>query len=218
MAAFESGADGTAGLWRTSENGDEARRRQFRRSDMEVAVDRKQRFESIVAEVYEPLQRYLGRRAHADDVSELLNDVLLIVWRRLDDVPAADLRPWTYGVAKRCLANHRRGNDRRLRLVGRLAADPLTRAPHVQPSTPDDAHHGLITALAELDHSERELVRLWAWEQLEPREIAIVLDTTANAVSLRLTRAKKKLALSMQRQNLARAGHEGFGHKKEARS
>ncbi len=183
---------------------------------MEADVDRKERFESIVAEVYEPLQRYLGRRARADDVSELLNDVLTILWRRLDDVPVADLRPWSYGVAKRCLANRRRGNDRRLRLVRRLAADTLTPARRGQPSTPDDAHPDLMTALGELDDSERELVRLWAWEQLEPREIAIVLDTTANAVSLRLTRAKKKLASLMQRQNLTHAGHEGFGHKKEA--
>ena len=184
---------------------------------MEADVDRRQRFEAIVAEVYEPLQRYLGRRARADDVSELLNDVLLILWRRLDDVPLTDLRPWSYGVAKRCLANHRRGNDRRLRLVHRLAADPLTPARHGESTTADVAHDDLMTALGELDDSERELVRLWAWEQLEPREIAIVLDTTANAVSLRLTRAKKKLASLMQRQNLTQAGHEGYGHTKEAK-
>ncbi len=171
-----------------------------------------------VAEVYDPLQRYLGRRAHADDVSELLNDVLLVLWRRLDDVPMADLLPWTYGVAKRCVANNRRGNDRRHRLVGRLIADPFTPRHHDQPSLSDDAHNELTTALTRLDESERELVRLWAWERLEPREIAIVLDTTANAVSLRLTRAKKKIASSMRRQNDADAGHEAFGYRKGARS
>ena len=185
---------------------------------METDVDRKRRFESAVAEVYEPLQRYLRRRAQADDVSELLNDVLLVLWRRLDDVPMADLRLWSYGVAKRCLANNRRGNDRRRRLAGRLADAPLTHPRHDQRPLSDDAHNDLTTALAQLDDSERELVRLWAWEQLEPREIAIVLDTTANAVSLRLTRAKKKIASSMSRQNLTHAGHEVFGHRKEAKS
>lgn len=185
---------------------------------MEADNDRKQRFESAVAEVYEPLQRYLGRRAQADDVPELLNDVLLVLWRRLDDVPTDDLRPWSYGVAKRCLANNRRGLDRRHRLVGRLAADPLTHPRHNQPSLSDDTRSDLTNALAQLDDSERELVRLWAWEQLEPREIAIVLDTSANAVSLRLTRAKKKIASAMRRQSLNRAGHEAFGHRVEAQS
>lgn len=185
---------------------------------MEADVDRKQRFESAVAEVYEPLQRYLGRRAHADDVSELLNDVLLVLWRRLDDVAFDDLRPWSYGVAKRCLANNRRGNARRYRLTGRLAADPLAHPRHDQLLLSDDAQDDLTNALAQLDDSERELVWLWAWERLEPREIAIVLDTTANAVSLRLTRAKKKIAASMRRQNLTDAGHEAFGHGDEAKS
>ena len=63
-----------------------------------------------------------------------------------------------------------------------------------------------------------EDVRLWAWEQLQPREIALVLDTTANAVSLRLSRAKKKLAMSIERQNRERAGHVVFGHRKEIES
>ncbi|MEQ1874049.1 MAG: sigma-70 family RNA polymerase sigma factor [Ilumatobacteraceae bacterium] len=183
---------------------------------MEADVDRRKRFESAVAEVYEPLQRYLGRRAQAEDVSELLNDALLVLWRRLDDVPIDDLRPWSYGVAKLCLANSRRGNNRRLRLVGRLTADPLTHLSHGQHAPSDDGHDELTTALNQLDDSERELVRLWAWEQLEPREIAIALDTTANAVSLRLTRAKKKIASSM-RQSGASGGHEAFGHREEAR-
>jgi RNA polymerase sigma-70 factor (ECF subfamily) len=69
--------------------------------------------------------------------------------------------------------------------------------------------------LAGLDEADRELLRLWAWEQLEPREIAVVLDTTPNAVSLRLSRAKKKVARSIERQNGTAAGQEGFGHGRE---
>lgn len=185
---------------------------------MAGGIDRESRFEFVVGEVYEPLQRYLGRRARADDASELLNDALLVIWRRLDEVPIDDVRPWSYGVAKQCLANHRRGDQRRLRLVGRLASQPSAREHSVQPTIADDGHLALATAMEELEESERELVRLWAWEQLEPREIAIALNTTANAVSLRLTRAKKKLAASIERQNVTGAGHEGFGHRKEPRS
>ena len=83
--------------------------------------DREARFLATVADVYEPLQRYLGRRASPDDAAEVLNDALLVVWRRLDDMPSDDPLPWSYGVAKRCLANHRRGDARRGRLRHRLA-------------------------------------------------------------------------------------------------
>ena len=185
---------------------------------VQTDLERRRHFEAVADVVYEPLQRYLGRRAQPADVSELLNESLLVIWRRLDDVPLDDPLPWSYGVAKRCLANHRRGAQRRLRLVGRM----IDRAPKDSfaslPPSPESDHPQLETALNELDDSERELVRLWAWEHLEPREIAAVLDTTPNAVSLRLTRAKKKIAISMERQDLAAAGQEGLGHGREPRT
>ena len=180
-------------------------------------LERRGRFEAVVGVVYEPLQRYLGRRAQPADVSELLNDSLLVIWRRLDDVPLDDPLAWSYGVAKRCLANHRRGARRRLRLVGRVI-DRAPRIPLASGSPVGDFDHPqLETALDELDESDRELIRLWAWEQLEPREIAVVLDMTPNAVSLRLTRVKKRIVSSMERHDGAAAGQEGVGHRKEPR-
>ena len=173
--------------------------------------DREAQFEAFVAEVYEPLQRYFRRRAPSDDVSELLNDTLLVMWRCLDQVPSQDVRPWSFGVARNCLANKRRSARRRLRLVERVAARTGV-VDRYDPWADSSDHPELATALGELNGEDRELVRLWAWERLEPREIAIALDTTANAVSVRLTRLKKKLGDSIARQNRAGAGPEGFGH------
>ena len=184
---------------------------------MAVDVERRRQFESVVDVVYEPLQRYFGRRVQPADVSDLLNDALLVIWRRLDVVPTDDPLAWSYGVARRCLANHRRGEHRRRRLFGRLTAQPSVRDRVDQPLN-EQGHLGLGAALDELDEADRELVRLWAWEQLEPREIAMVLDTTPNAVSSRLSRAKKKIAASIERQNGRVGGHEGFGHRRELRS
>ena len=169
---------------------------------------RRARFEAIAAEVYEPLQRYLRRRAGRDDAGDVLADTLLVVWRRLDDVPD-DVLPWCYGVARRQLANHRRGGERRLRLVGRAAshaADPP--APDPQDAVERDDPE-LRAAIATLSEAEAEIVRLWAWERLEPREIATVLELTPNAVSVALSRAKRKLAelLGPDRQDRDRAGH-----------
>ncbi len=184
---------------------------------MEVDLAERERFESVVSVVYEPLQRYFARRTQPADVSELLNDALLVIWRRLEQVPADDPLPWSYGVAKRCLANHRRGSERRLRLVGKLTDHAPRNVIALGTPNSEVENPQLAAAIGELPESDRELVRLWAWEQLEPRQIAVVLDITPNAVSLRLTRAKKSIFSSMERQNRGAAGQEGLGHRREPR-
>ena len=170
------------------------------RSDPDLA--RRRRFERVVAEVYEPLQRYLLRRTDRASADDVLGDVLLVLWRRLDDVPDEAPLPWAYAVARRCLANARRSADRQERLVERLAAQRPAGEPEDEP---------LTAALAALAEDDRELLRLWAWEQLAPREIATVLGTSANAVSIRLHRAKKRLRnLMTGGKDLGAPGHEGL--------
>jgi RNA polymerase sigma-70 factor (ECF subfamily) len=166
-------------------------------------ANRRRRFETVAAEVFDPLQRYLRRRASAEDAADAFAETMLVVWRRLDDVPQERPLPWCYGVARRTLANQRRGRRRQLRLVQRLAAEPIY---HTAEPGGDPA---LEIALESLPDDDRELLTLWAWEDLEPREIAEVLGLTANAVSLRLTRAKKKLAKLLERQNEPSPGHKG---------
>lgn len=164
-------------------------------------------FEAVAAEVYEPLQRYLRRRVAAADVDELLDDVLLTIWRRLDDVPQDRALPWSYGVARRVLANHRRGGARRLRAVQRLASASPPPAAHPWVESIDVELQEAVDRLPERD---RELIRLWAWEHLEPREIAEVLGVSANAVTVRLGRIRRRLHDEMERQDPAVAGHEGL--------
>jgi RNA polymerase sigma-70 factor (ECF subfamily) len=174
-------------------------------------IERRQRFELIAAQVYEPLQRYLRRRASAEDAADVLSEVLLTVWRRLDDLPADSPLPWCYGVARRLLANQRRGAQRHLRLVERITNEASASPSH---EVEDPA---LEAALSELSEADQELLRLWAWEQLEPREIATVLMTTPNAVSLRLTRARSKLESKLARQDSSMTGQKRDRHTEEHR-
>jgi RNA polymerase sigma-70 factor (ECF subfamily) len=80
-----------------------------------------------------------------------------------------------------------------------------------------DEQPELAAALAALPEADREVLVLWAWEQLEPREIATVLQITPNAVSVRLSRARKKLARQLTRKDPAASGHKGVGHTGEHR-
>ena len=182
---------------------------------MSTVIEKRIRFEAVAGEVYEPLQRYLRRRAPIDDAEEAFGDALLTIWRRIDDVPSEAVLPWCYGVAKRALANRRRATGRRLRLADRLAAEPSA----TRTGDPSDSVEfaDLEAALERLNESDREVLELWAWEELEPREIAAVLETTPNAISLRLQRAKQRLSREMDRQSEASSGHSRDETAKERR-
>lgn len=168
--------------------------------------NRRQRFEDIADEVFQPLQRYLRRRAAPSDAEDVLSDVMLTIWRRLDEVPRDRALPWSYGVARNALANQRRSQGRRFRLVQRMESEPHD---HVTPGPGEEGPDAeLSAALDALNDQDREILRLWAWEQLEPREIAPVLGLTVNAATLRLSRAKKRLSTELSRQDADSSGHK----------
>lgn len=180
----------------------------------ESPQDRRDRFAVVAAEVFEPVQRYLRRRASADEAEEAFGDTLLALWRRLDDIPPDAVLPWSFGVARRVLANQRRSSLRRRRLTERISR--LAPASFETDSGSAADHPELAAALTALREEDREVLRLWAWEQLEPREIATVLGITANAATLRLGKAKKRLSAAMAGQNAEGAGHIDIEHPRSA--
>ena len=176
---------------------------------MSTTSGRRERFEDLAAVVYEPVQRYLRRRLPAEDAADVLSETMLTLWRRLDDVPEHNRLPWAYGVARRVMANHRRGQRRHLQLVDRLEREP----PPPPDTVGDEGDPDLAEALAALPHADQELLRLWAWEGLEARDIAPVLGLTVNAATIRLSRARKRLEAGMKGSNRFRTQddttHEG---------
>ncbi len=57
----------------------------------------------------------------------------------------------------------------------------------------------LDAAGGQLDGTDAEVLRLVAWEQLSPGDVAAVLEITPNAVKQRLHRAKRNLAREYRR-------------------
>ncbi|SPF07114.1 RNA polymerase sigma factor [Streptomyces sp. MA5143a] len=185
------------------------------------------RFEALAHVVAEPLHRYLLRRADPDQVDDVLSDTLLVLWRRIEDVPGLEpeaeskrtapaghfpdpdaVLPWCYGVARGCLANARRAERRRRSLLERLTWTAGTASTATGVARSDADHSHLHAALAQLRPLEREILLLWAYEELTPSRIAEVTGLSANAVSIRLHRAKKKLAARLERKTGPRPGHE----------
>jgi RNA polymerase sigma-70 factor (ECF subfamily) len=118
------------------------------------------------------LRAYLARRVPADAVDDVLADILLVAWRRRDEIPIEPL-PWLGGSRRRPSpsddearrdATHSSSSSRASRRRQRLASKPKfavargnARSPRLSgPSTSRD----------------RELLLLRFWDDLRPREIA----------------------------------------------
>lgn len=150
---------------------------------------------------------YARRRLDsAEDAEDVVVEVFATAWRRRDAVPPQAL-PWLYATAGNVIAHTMRSAARRSRLGARLAtvqplhtleADPSERIADV--STARDV---VGAALDDLSESDAELLRLWAWEQLEPTEIAAVLGCSAGTARTRLHRARTRLRAALADHGIA---------------
>ncbi len=146
-----------------------------------------QRFVAAYQANYAVVFAYFLRRLGSDaDAADATAETFTVAWRRLDRMPKSDERPWFYGVARRVLANHVRGQRRRSALDRRLREDD-------RPTASEDDAAFVREALDRLSPSDSELLRLVAWEGMTAGEIAAVLHLPASVVSVRLHRAKKRL-------------------------
>jgi RNA polymerase sigma-70 factor (ECF subfamily) len=162
---------------------------------MSVQPESSDAFEAVVRRAGPAMLAYARRRVDPDTAEDVVGEALLVLWRRRNEIARRDLDDevaWAIGITRGCLANARRSARRHLSLVGRLAG--LERPPPAwgPPSTGDDEE--LYAALDSLRKEDQELLRLWAWDDLKPAQIAVVLGTTPDVVSVRLHRAKKRLS------------------------
>lgn len=152
-----------------------------------VAVD----VEEFIRSVADELLAYFARRvAPNEDAADCLSETLLVLWRRRDTLPTSndERRAWSYGVAHRVLASHRRHGVRRLELTDRLR-DEL----RVWPIAPESNDDPAIAALASLSARDQELVTLVVWEGFSVAEAGGVLGIRPEAARARYSRARRTL-------------------------
>lgn len=152
-------------------------------------------FASLYEAHFAAISAYALRRCSRDGAADVVSETFVVAWVRLDEVPqGAQARLWLFGVARRVLANQRRGNLRQDRLRRRLAEEfaglptmDIDLAGH------DDLDR-IRVALSRLSEDDRELLFLIGWEGLSPSEVSKVIAVPASVVRVRLHRARRKLA------------------------
>src|SRR5918999_2368171 len=153
---------------------------------------RAERFERIYDAHYAAVLAYALRRAPRAEADDVVAETFTVAWRRLADVPD-EPRPWLYEVARRVLANRRRGDARRAALIERL---------RLAPAIADDGSAelgALANAFAALPEHEREALALVSWEGLPTGDAARAAGCSDVAMRVRLHRARRRLKRALER-------------------
>ena len=146
------------------------------------------------------LLRFLARRVEPAVAEDLLGEVFRIAFEKREafQQERESARPWLYGIAANLVAKHHRSEARRLRATTRLAArlnpaeDPAERA--VPAADARACWDTVVDGLAALPDGERQVLLLFAWEDLTYEEIADALGIPVGTVRSRLSRARRRLA------------------------
>jgi RNA polymerase sigma-70 factor (ECF subfamily) len=154
---------------------------------------RRERFDALVEACDAKIVAYVRRRAPEAVVEDVVGETFLVTWRQLERVPDDPL-PWLYGVARRVLANERRGRRRRTGLAARIAFEH--RAPEL-PVFAAQVSEAVREALLALSPREREAILLVAWEDLSADQGAVAAGCTAAAFRVRLHRARRHLVRAL---------------------
>lgn len=148
-------------------------------------------FERLVSENGPHVARYIQRRRYpivAADVSDLVEEVFIVVWRRLDSVPDEATLPWMLGIARNVLSTAKRSERRR--------SDRESNAWNatIDPSAEDEivASESIRTALAQLKPRERDILILHYWDGLSAEDIGTAMSLSSHSAAVRLSRAGQR--------------------------
>ena len=172
----------------------------------------KARSEAALAELYDQLAPWVLGLAYrvlrdADEAEEVLSDVFVHVWTRIDqhDARRGPLTPWVLSIARNRALDLLRRRERRWRKAERVELARSSDGEDVSPEpAPAEAsvpgwpvHREVHAALAALPEEQRRVVRLAYFEGLTHSEIARRTGDPLGTVKTRLRLAHQKLAESL---------------------
>lgn len=152
--------------------------------------------QQALAELYrrhhDTLYRFVLRvTRRVEDVEEVVNDVMHIVWQQAARAePRALASTWMFAIAHRCAL---KSLSRRVADGAMLDDDDPRMGAEAAALQDVDAADLLAKALAVLPAEQRAVMELVYAEGLHYREIAAVLDCPENTVKTRVFHARRKL-------------------------
>ena len=164
-------------------------------------------FRSHYVRVLAYARRRLSDRVAAEDIAA---ETFVVAWRRLEDAPT-DVLPWLLAIARGLILNEVRAGRRRDRLLLRVGAEPedaridepqgsQAPAPGEAPRPGEQEASPVLAALARLSEVDREVLLLAAWDALDHRRASQVLGCSRGAYTVRLHRARVRLARELATQ------------------
>jgi RNA polymerase sigma factor (sigma-70 family) len=161
-------------------------------------VTDEERFTAIFETYFQRVDAYVRRRVPLSAAPDIVAEIFLAAWRHLDRLGDHPL-PWLYRAASFEIARRRRSIQRDELLWQRAAASPWPLL-EGDPAELVAGRDQWAAAFARLCEADREVLRLVAWEDLEPTEAAKTLGCTVMAFRVRLHRARRRLtALAAKR-------------------
>lgn len=149
------------------------------------------------------LATYLARRVANSYVETLLSDVFFAAFesRHRFDLGAKSALPWLYGIARNKVGHHHRSVERERRAEGRAASLRLVdvnSAPAIDEVVAETTLRASRLAAARdfieaQNEADRELLLLYAWEELSYSEIAEAVDIPVGTVKSKLNRIRRAL-------------------------
>ena len=140
---------------------------------------------------------YARRRVPPGTAEDIVAETFAVAWRRRDRIPEAPL-PWLYAVAGKLISNERRAVRRRGSLIEGLIGERIGAAAP-DPALIVDRRGAIADAFASLSGAQRQVLALAAWEGLDPADAARALGVSAVAYRVRLHRARRALAVALER-------------------
>jgi RNA polymerase sigma-70 factor (ECF subfamily) len=156
-----------------------------------MGAEEEVRFARLVHEHSAAVGNYIRRRLYplsASDLDDLVEETMIVVWRRLDRVPDDAELPWMLGVARNVLRNARRSKTRRSAVEARLV--PMKDAASAEENVVAD--ESVRHALASLSEDDREILLLNAWDGLDTHALGTYFTISTNAAAVRLSRAQHR--------------------------
>lgn len=170
-----------------------------------IAAGDRQAFEVLYHQYARRLVAYLTRVLyHADQVEDVLQDVMLAVWRQAPGYqPTGRVSAWIFGIA------HHKALKARA-VAARHSPERLPHSPNVsdvvlleEDLARQESAQAVATALVALRPEQRAVVELTYYHHHSYQEIATILDCPVNTVKTRMLKARRHLATHLNRLGLA---------------